>query len=131
MIVVDTSVWVDYFDGRNTTQTNWLDANIRDPNLALTDLILTEILQGIQDKHEFESTHNELLNLNILTGDQIKIAIASANYYRQLRARGITVRKTIDSIIAAVCLEGEHSLLHHDRDFEPYEKYFGLKVFRP
>lgn len=131
MIVIETTVWVDYFGGRITPHTDWLDANIRNPTLALTDLILTEILQGIRDRKEFESTRDELLNFTVLTGDQIKLAVASAGYYRQLRSKGITVRKTIAALIAAVCIEGGHSILHNDRDFDPYEKHFGLKVLRP
>lgn len=131
MIVVDTTVWVDYLRGVSTPQTEWLDANLERERIGMTDLILCEVLQGIKDDEVFRAVQRELLKFEVFPSSGIGLAIAAAKNYRRLRAQGLTVRRTIDCLIATFCLEYGHSLLHNDRDFDPFEHVLGLAVIRP
>jgi len=131
VIVVDTTVWVDYFRGVPTRQTDWLDAKLERERLGLTDLILFEVLQGVKDDNAYRAVRSKLLKFEIFPTGGIALAIAAAKNYRRLRAQGLTVRRTIDCLIATFCLEHGHSLLHNDRDFDPFEHVLGLVVIQP
>lgn len=131
MIVADTTVWIDYFSNRSNPQTDWLDRALTRQPLALTDLILCEILQGIRSDADFEKTLRLLRVLPIFSAGGEQVAIAAAQNYRLLRAQGITIRKTIDCLIATFCITNGHTLLHRDRDFDPFEQHLGLSVLRP
>ena len=128
MIVVDSSVWIDYFSGKITAQTNLLDGLLDAELIVIGDLILTEVLQGFhhdKDYRQAKKLFGSLMFVEMLGKD---IAIKSADNYRSLRKKGITVRKTIDVIIGTFCIETESSLLHCDKDFDPLEKHLKLKV---
>jgi predicted nucleic acid-binding protein len=131
MVVVDTTVWVDYLRGTDNLETLWLDRELGRQRLGLTDLILCEVLQGIQDDTLFAQTRSELLNFQVFESNGIELAIASALNYRKLRQGGYTVRKTIDCLIATFCIETKHQLLHRDRDFDLFERKLGLQVVHP
>lgn len=127
MILVDSSVWIDYFNGCTTRETTLLDSLLEHERIAVGDLILVEVLQGFKSDRAFKQAR-ELLDLFeqvTLTGKAI--AVQSAMYYRELRSKGVTVRKTIDVIIGTFCIVNRISLLHSDRDFEPMVSYLGLK----
>lgn len=131
MIVVDTTVWIDALQGRSNMHTQWLDRNLTVERLGLTDLILCEILRGVRENASFTLFRDDLLRFRIYETGGTELAIASADYYRELRRKGITIRSTIDCITATYCIREGHQLLHNDRDFEPFEKHFGLKVIHP
>ena len=131
MVVVDTTVWVDYLRGTDNPETLWLDRELGRQRLGLTDLILCEVLQGVQDDALFAQTRSELLNFHIFESSGIELAVASALNYRKRRQGGHTVRKTIDGLIATFCIEAKHQLLHRDRAFEVFEKRLGLQVVHP
>jgi predicted nucleic acid-binding protein len=129
--VVDTSVWIDFRRGVLNKQTKWLLENMGDPGISLTDLTLSEVLQGESTEAAFEEARRALLHLVVHSTGGAELAIESANHYRMLRKRGATIRSTIDCLIATFCIRGGHFLLHNDRDFDPFEKHLGLKVIRP
>jgi predicted nucleic acid-binding protein len=131
MIIVDTTIWVDYFAQRSTHQTRWLDRELPHLRFGLTDIILCELLQGVRQDRLFRELQNEMERFEIFSTGGKELAVASARSYRILRQRGITVRKTIDCMIATFCIREGHSLLHNDRDFDPFENYMGLKVIHP
>jgi predicted nucleic acid-binding protein len=128
MVIVDTTVWVDYLRGVSTSQTEWLDRALSRERLGVTDLILSEVLQGIGDATQYQRTKRQLLKLELFASVGRSIALASARNYRALRARGITVRKTIDCLIATFCIRRGHELLHADRDFAPFARHLGLRL---
>lgn len=127
MIVVDTSVWVDYFNGRNTPQTDRLDALLGVEPLAIGDLILAEVLQGFRRDADVTRAKELLLALAVFDMLGVENAIRSAGHYRALRKRGLTIRKTVDVIIATFCIVEEHALLFSDRDFLPFVDHLGLR----
>jgi predicted nucleic acid-binding protein len=131
MVIIDTTVWIDYFGGSVNDETAWLDQAVGRHRLGLTDLILCEVLQGIRDESVFEQVRDELLKFQVYPAGGSRLAIAAAQNYRTLRRGGVTVRKTIDCWIATFCLLSGHSLLHRDRDFDPFEKVLGLQVVHP
>jgi predicted nucleic acid-binding protein len=131
VIIVETTVWVDYFNDVSNPQTDWLERNLTIERMGLFDLILFEILQGIRDEFEFAQTRRELHAFPVLSTGGADFALAAAIKYRALRRRGVTVRKTVDTLIATACIEGGHQLLHNDRDYEGFEKHLGLKVIHP
>ena len=126
MILVDSSVWIDYFRGIQSDQTEKLDVLLGIEPLAIGDLILTEVLQGFVTDRDFNQAKQFLMSLVIIEIGGQDIALQAAQNYRFLRTIGITVRKTIDTLIATRCIESEFTLLHNDRDFEPFVKYLGL-----
>jgi predicted nucleic acid-binding protein len=128
MVIVDTTVWIDYLRNIQNRETQWLDEELQKQQLGLTSLILCEVLQGIRDQGTFQRLRDELLKFQIFSSGGTDLAIAAAENYRTLRQRGHTVRKTIDCLIATFCLQGGHSLLHRDRDFDAFEAAFGLQV---
>ncbi|MGB8888144.1 MAG: PIN domain nuclease [Candidatus Korobacteraceae bacterium] len=128
MVIVDTTVWIDYLGDVNNSQTKWLMHELGRQPLGLTDIILCEVLQGIRNDEVFAGVRHDLEKFHIFDTGGSDLAIASAQNYRRLRKTGHTVRTTIDCLIATFCLEAGHSLLHRDRDFDPFEKYLGLRV---
>ena len=131
MVIVDTTVWIDYLSGAPTPQANWLDQEVEHRRIGLTDIILCEVLQGVRDDRLFADVEAALLDFEISTTGGTELAIAAATNYRALRARGRTVRTTIDGLIATFCLLNGHALLHNDRDFDNFEQVLGLQVVHP
>lgn len=127
MILVDSSVWIDYFRGNATPQAERLDSLLGSEPLAIGDLILTEVLQGFPGDKEFKEAKRLLTSLVVVDLGGQDIAIQAAKNFRTLRALGVTVRKTIDTVIATRCIDGDYTLLHNDRDFEPFVAYLGLR----
>jgi predicted nucleic acid-binding protein len=128
VVIVDTTVWIDYLRSAENPETLWLDRQLQRQRLGLTDLILCEVLQGIRDQNAFVRAHSDLLKFQVFQTGGTGLAITAAQNYRDLRERGYTVRKTIDCLIATFCLQGKHQLLHRDRDFDPFEEAIGLRV---
>jgi len=131
VVIVDTTVWIDYFRGRRTAQTRWLDQALGVTRVGLCDLILCEILQGMPSDADAASVLGQMSLFDLLDTGGMDLAVESARNYRRLRARGHTVRKTIDCLIATLCLREGHELLHNDRDFDPFEAMLGLRVIHP
>lgn len=126
MILVDSSVWIDYFRGTASAQTEQLDALLGNELIVMGDLILAEVLQGFNAERDFNQAKKLLTALEVVDlGGQV-IAIQAAQNFRILRAMGITVRKTIDTLIATYCIENKISLLYSDRDFDPFVLHLGL-----
>ena len=128
MILVDSSVWINYFNGKKTSQTDWLDSAFGNKPIIIGDLILTEVLQGFQSENDFRKAKKLLLEFPFMEMVGQNMAIESAANYRFLRKKGVTVRKTIDVMIGTFCIYYHFSLLHDDRDFDPIEKYLKLKT---
>ncbi len=128
MIIVDSSVWIDYFNGNITPKTDWLDAALGNQPILIGDLILTEVLQGFQSDKDFKKAKSLLLNFPVVEMLGQEAALKSVSNYRYLRKKGVTIRKTIDVIIGTFCIHNSFSLLHDDRDFTPLEKYLHLRV---
>ena len=131
MVIVDTTVWVDYFQGVQNPETDWLHTELDRQRLGLTDIIPCELLQGVRDDMVARTVERTLMKLEVFETGGVALAREAARNYRTLRSRGHTVRKTIDCLIATFCLRDEHSLLHRDRDFEPFEKLLELSVIHP
>jgi len=131
MLLVDTSVWVDFFNGIENPQTDYLYANVDRIPILIGDLILAEVLQGFRNESDFEKVRRTLGKFVQVQIVDTELAVQSARNFRFLRQKGITVRKTIDSLIATNCIEHDHQLLHNDSDFDGYEKYLGLQVVHP
>jgi len=128
MILVDSSVWIDYFNGHKTAQADWLDSSLGNTPIIMGDLILTEVLQGFQSDKDFKIARDLLSSIPFMSmGGQV-LAIESAMNYRYLRKKGVTVRKTIDVIIGTFCIHHQLALLHDDRDFDPMVAFLGLEV---
>lgn len=127
MILVDSSVWIDYFRGVSTRQTDRLDALLGAEPLAIGDVILAEVLQGFIHERAFNQALALLTSLTLVEVGGQEIAIQAARNFRTLRVHGVTVRKTIDTLIATRCIERGHLLLYSDRDFEPFVEHLGLR----
>jgi hypothetical protein len=128
LILVDSSVWIDYFRGTITAQTERLDILLGEEPLAIGDLILTEVLQGFSSERDFHEARRMLTSLTVVELGGLEIAIQAANNFRALRKLGVTVHKTIDTVIATRCIESGYDLLHNDRDFDPFARHLGLRV---
>ena len=128
MILVDSSVWIDYFNGKTTPKTDWLDSALGNQPILIGDIILTEVLQGFRNDEDFKTAKSLLLAFPVMGMLGQELAIISALNYRRLRKRGVTIRKTIDVIIGSFCIYNNFPLLHDDRDFDPLEKYLNLKA---
>ena len=128
MNLVDSSVWIDYFNGKKTAQTDWLNSSIGNTPIIMGDLILTEVLQGFQSGKDFRIARNLLLRLPFMPMGGQTLALESAANYRLLRKNGVTVRKTIDVMIGTFCIHYKLPLLHDDRDFDPMVNFLGLKT---
>jgi predicted nucleic acid-binding protein len=130
MVIVDTTVWVDYLNNVATPETEWLDSQLTRQPLGL-NLMVCEILQGLATDDEAARVLRHLKRFQLLDTGGLELATAAARNYRLLRAKGRTIRKTIDCIIATYCIREDHSLLHCDRDFDPFEQFLGLIVVHP
>ena len=128
MIVVDSSVWIDYFNGAATRETEVLDNLLGEEPIVTGDLILAGVLQGFRRDRDYRRAKSAMDSLIFAPMVGREIALASAGNYRKLRTKGITVRKTIDMLIAIFCMENGHQLLHSDRDFDPIEEHLGLTI---
>jgi predicted nucleic acid-binding protein len=127
MILVDSSVWIDYFRGRATAQAARLDALLGVEPLAIGDLILVEVLQGFTNERDFRQARKLLTSLTLVELGGQRIAPQAASNHRALRALGVSVRKAIDTVIATRCIIDRYTLLHSDRDFEPFVTHLGLR----
>jgi predicted nucleic acid-binding protein len=128
MILVDSSVWIGYFNGEKTPQIDWLDMSLGEEIILIGDIILTEVLKGFQRDSDYRKACSLLLDFPIVEMWGKEIALESAANYRILRKKGVTVRKTIDIVTGTFCIHHQISLLHDDRDFKPLEKHLKLKT---
>jgi predicted nucleic acid-binding protein len=131
VVIVDTTVWVDYFRGVANPETDWVHAELERQRLGLTDVILCEVLQGVSDDSAAKEVERQLLKLEVFDMCSVDVARHAARNYRTLRGRGHTVRKTIDCLIATFCIRELHSLIHRDTDFDPFETFLELSVIHP
>ena len=131
MVIVDTTVWVDYLNGHSTPEVEWFDRESERQRLGLLDLTVCEVLQGVSTDAVAARVLRTLRRFEIFDSGGVALAEAAARNYRRLRGRGRTVRKTIDCLIATFCLEHSHALLHCDRDFDAFEDVLSLQVVRP
>ena len=127
MILADASVWIDYLLDKSGAHVDWLDALIDDPEHAIADLTIMEVLQGIRVQQQYERTLFRLAALPVINVGGRANAIDAARNYRHLRTLGVTVRKTIDTLIATRCIVDNHALLFSDRDFDPFVEHLGLR----
>jgi hypothetical protein len=130
MVIVDTTVWIDYLGGIENPETRWLEREAHRERLGLTDIILCEVLQGIREDRRFNETQNELLELEVFATGGLDFAMQCAENFRRLRKKDITIRRLTDCWIATFCIRQGHALLHRDRDFEPFENELGLQVVK-
>ena len=128
MILVDSSVWIDFFRGIDTPQVDRLDTLFAQERIGVGDLILTEVLQGFRTERDFNQARKTLEAFEFVDLGGADVALQAAKNFRALRAMGFTVRRTIDTIIATKCIESGYSLLHADRDFDPFAAHLGLRV---
>jgi predicted nucleic acid-binding protein len=128
LILVDSSVWIDYFRGSATRQTDKLDALLGVEPVAIGDIILTEVLQGFARDRDFDVALRLMSSLEFIEIAGRDIAVIAAHNFRALRLRGVTVRKTVDTLIATRCIESGHTLLYSDRDFDPFVQHLGLRA---
>lgn len=131
MVIVDTTVWIDYLQGLTNAETDWLHTELDRQRLGLIDLMLCEVLQGVRDEFAATRVERQLLKLEVFETGGVDLARDAARNHRTLRTRGHTVRKTIDCLIATFCIREQHSLLHRDRDFDPFEQFLELSVIHP
>lgn len=131
MVVVDTSVLIDFINGVTNPETQWLDFALEQQRLGVTTLILTELLMGMRTEREASLVLTQLKQFEFIELDGPELAVEAARHYRILRSEGRTVRKTLDLWIATQCIRLQHSLLHRDRDFDVFEERLGLKVVHP
>lgn len=129
MILVDTSVWIDYFNGVSTKQTDSLDRILSEQTVLIGDIILTEILQGFDSDKEFKLAKQALEPLDCVHLGGKSLAIKAASNFRFLRSKGITIRKTVDMLICSWCIEHEVELLHNDKDFDQIATQLPLQIF--
>ena len=127
MILVDSSVWIDFFRGTVTPQVDALDRLLGEELVAIGDLMMTEVLQGFASERDFNKARRLLGALDLVEIGGRDVMIEAARYFRDLRARGITIRKTIDTLIATRCIVSGYRLLYSDRDFDPFVTYLGLE----
>ena len=130
-LLVDSSVWIDYLNGQRTPQTDYLDRTLGRREIVVGDLILAEVLQGFRRQKDFQAAREALLKFPLVEMVGIQMALKSTEHYRALRKRGLTVRKTIDALIATFCIAEDLEFLHSDRDFDPFAKHLGLRVVSP
>lgn len=131
MVIIDTTVWVDYLNGVVTPEVEWLERESARQRLGLLDIMLCEVLQGLSNDVEAAKVLRHLRRFAVFETGGVDLAVAAAANYRALRMRGRTVRKTIDCIIATFCIVHDHALLHSDRDFDAFEEFLDLEVVHP
>ena len=127
MILVDSSVWIDYFNGAETTQTTLLDEFLSTDTICIGDIILAEVLQGFRGDQDYKLAKEMLTELPIYQIITPELALIAADNYRILRKKGITVRKSVDNWIATFCIQNKIPLLFSDKDFNPYVEHLGLR----
>lgn len=127
MIFVDSSVWIDYFRGTSTPETDRLDALLGEEELVTGDVVLAEVLQGFESERDFRTALRLFDTLTVVEVGGREAAIEAARNFRRLRAKGVTVRKTIDTLIASWCIRSDAALLSGDRDFAPFIAHLGLR----
>lgn len=127
MILVDSSVWIDYFKDKPTPETELLDDKLGKEFIGIGDIVLTEVLQGFRLERDFRQAHDMMMSLHQVDIVGQEIAIKAAQNFRFLRANGITIRRTIDTLIATCCIENDYALLYSDRDFDAFVERLGLK----
>jgi predicted nucleic acid-binding protein len=128
VILVDSSVWIDYFNGIETLATKKLDGLLGVQPVCTGDLILAEVLQGFRQDQDYQAAKTLLCSLPVHAMLGAAMSLKSAENFRKLRKQGITIRKTIDTMIATYCIENELSLLHSDKDFQPFQQFLGLQA---
>lgn len=128
MITVDSSVWIDYFNGKHTVQTQQLDRVLDDSShdVVVLDVVLMEVLRGYRHEREWQMANGTLSALPVVASGGADVARAAAAMYRQLRAVGVTVRSSIDLLVGAWCIKQDCALIHNDRDFAPMQQHHGL-----
>ena len=131
MILVDSSVWIDYFGGAPTPGAERLDALLGVEPLLTGDLILAEVLQGFASEQDYKQARALLESFEVVPMAGRDVCVQAADHYRTLRRKGVTVRKTIDTIIATCCIRNGYELLHDDRDFDAFVEHLGLRVATP
>jgi len=131
MLLIDSSVWIDYFNGAPTPQTDYLHGALPRREILVGDIILAEVLQGFRSEADFEAALRALSRFQQVRMLDTGLAVQSARHYRALRRLGITVRKTIECFIATYAIVHRHELLHSDADFDPFEAHLGLLVVHP
>lgn len=129
MILVDTSVWIDYFNGIENSKTKSLDDILSNQSVLLGDVILAEILQGFDSNKDFKTARDALDHLNCVELGGKSLAIKAATNFRFLRSKGVTIRKTVDMLIGSWCIEHEVELLHNDKDFDQMAIHLPLKIY--
>ena len=127
MILVDSSVWIDFFNGVPTRQVETLKSLFERQSVLVGDLVLSEVLQGFRRDEVYAVARDLMLRFPILELGGKANALSAAERYRHLRRVGVTVRSTIDALIASKCIDLGYQLLADDRDFEPFARHFGLK----
>lgn len=130
MIFLDSTVLIDYFNGKNNWQVEVLDSILGKELVVIGDYVLAEVLQGFRKDKEYKEAKTVLLSFPCYNIGGKNNAIKSADNFRSLKKKGITVRKTIDVMIATFCIENDFILLHNDRDFDPFEMHLKLKVYQ-
>lgn len=130
MILIDSSVWIAYFNGKITPQTDWLDAALGKEIIVIGDILLVEVLQGFKNDGDFRQAKVLLSSFPFMEMLGKEMAVKCAENYRLLRKKGVTVRKTIDVIIGTFCIHHNLTLLHDDQDFVPLVKHLKLKVIK-
>lgn len=131
MLLVDSTIWIDYFNGRATPHTDYLHQVLSQRLILVGDIILAEVLQGFRLDQEFDLARQHLTRFSQVSMLNPMLAVESAIHYRALRKQGITIRKTVNCFIATYCITNDCELLHDDRDFEPFERHLGLGVVHP
>jgi predicted nucleic acid-binding protein len=127
MILVDSSVWIDYFNGVETTETALLDEFLSTDAICIGDIILAEVLQGFRSDRDYKLAKEILTELPIYQIVTPELALVGADNYRKLRKKGVTIRKSVDNWIATFCIENRIPLLFSDKDFNPYVEHLGLR----
>lgn len=132
MLVVDSSVWIDFFNGHDAPAAELLGELLDhgEVRLVVPDLVLFEVLRGFRQEHELRAARQLMQGLEVEAAVDPELAVAAAEHYRQLRGRGHTVHSAVDVLVAAFCIERDYALLHDDRDFDAFELHRGLRVWR-
>jgi hypothetical protein len=131
VVIVDTTVWIDYLNDVGTPEVEWLEREAPRQRLGILDLMVCEVLQGLSTDAQAARVLRHLQRFEVFESGGLHLSAAAAQNYRRLRAQGKTVRKTIDCLIATFCIEHSHALLHGDRDFDAFEESLGLLVVHP
>lgn len=131
MVIVDTSVWIDFLNAVTNPESEWLDLNLDRERIGVPTIVLTEVLQGLRDDREAALVQAELMKFEVIALPDAALAVEAAHTYRRLRQTGRTVGTTVDLLIASYCIRERHALLHRDRNFDVFEERLGLTVIHP